>query len=736
MTLIPLPDQIAAGSPDANAPALTPTPVTPSPVQADPNQAALLSSPDQAADAALQLRVNQPAPAGRSLFATKLASALDQNPIQLQPNGKPAPGSWSRSLVGAAQNALSNIGDIPDSKAPVGAGFISGLTKTISNRNQRVAAQQEQAHKQAHEDEQDRLEQQRADDEHKQSQIETTEANLRMLHQQALAHQVGIDSDIAEGNRTLKMLTDPASGHPTPVAASGITFDDIQRGVIDGKWNLHDFKPLATGKKVVGEDPDTKDPIYATTYDLVNSEGKVKPDAKEIEFLNANKAANGDQEIQPGQDFTFSKWALLHQRASDVATATAARNKTVMENDLANADELTKLEKVNFGPEWVNALGQAKGDPIKARNAMLANPKIAAKYPNLQRDVAEAYPGFDKLEAQHDEATEQIREKAAEKAADDAHEASGIPMTNDMASQINALPPDKKAVLLGAAKGDSVLQATLMSLAQNDGSLDLERVFPNRTYKGTTHMTLDQAAGVIKELNPDFNEQTYKALSKAYASLLPGTPTGHAIVQYNNVLRHAAKLQDVLTDLNTNANPKFVNTAVNKMKSEGVGVDPAKITAAMEPLKSEFELLNSGNYKPDEEMKKSYNTILDPNSTPNQISAAVKGIVSTGAIRLSDLDEDYFSLAGKHIPNLVTPAGLAAAEHVGINTPQGDPQTWSLLKSLAGNQNPQFRSGIPPEKTIIPPTVPKEATHIYKDAQGNIKGYALGGTYHPLGTVK
>src|SRR5271155_690967 len=131
------PDLQAAEGNLAPAPAVQPIAVAtpaaaPAPVAA--GQAALGSTDADAADAALQMRLTQPAP---NSFGAKLGAALDkpENAIPLTAAGKPVPGGWARSLVGAAQGVLANFGDIPDTKAPVGAGFISGISGTIRNHN-------------------------------------------------------------------------------------------------------------------------------------------------------------------------------------------------------------------------------------------------------------------------------------------------------------------------------------------------------------------------------------------------------------------------------------------------------------------------------------------------------------------------------------------------------------------------------------------------------------------------
>src|ERR1019366_3462143 len=151
------------------------------------------------------------------------------------------------------------------------------------------------------------------------------------------------------GTKVAKMLEDPDSGHPTPVAAKDITYADMQKGVIDGKWNLHDYTPYPTGREVTGEDADGN-PQYTTTYTLFNASGKVKPDDDEIKYLNDHKVT--EKPIVPGQEFSFAQFNSLHQDADDSATQTRLRNKFLQDNDIASAEETAKLEKLHFPPVW------------------------------------------------------------------------------------------------------------------------------------------------------------------------------------------------------------------------------------------------------------------------------------------------------------------------------------------------------------------------------------------------
>jgi hypothetical protein len=231
-------------------------------------------------------------------------------------------------------------------------------------------------------------------------------------------------------------------------------------------------------------------------------------------------------------------------------------------------------------------------------------------------------------------------------------------------------------------------------------------------------MPLQRAVGVLKMLNPNFDEQTYKSIYNEYKAVSPGGKKGEAIEQYNNVLGHASELQDTLLASSRGGNPEFLNHGLNWLEKHGYGTEAAQITAATEPLKDEFQLLMSGGYKPTESMQEAYNTIISNTATPSQIGASLKKLASTGTVRLENINERYKSLANKNVPNIITPDSLAAIEHLGIKNskdPQ-DQQTWNRVQSLnsGGNAFQQVNQNLSPTRQVQPPAAPE--TYVFNSA--------------------
>jgi hypothetical protein len=668
----------------------------------------------------------------RSYFAQKLGRALDkpENAIPLQANGKPQPGGWAKSLLGAAQGVLSGLGDAPQGKAPAGAGILSGVTGAISNHNDRMAAEkeqaqkaQEQAQKAQHENQQDQIEKQRADDLHQKAQLDNTEANMRMMHTENLNYQTGVvDPRIADGVKTVKMLEDPDSGHPTPIAARDVTWADVQKGIVSKKWNLEDYTAFPTGKKVVGTD-EKGEPQYAVTYTLTNAHGKVSPNEDEIKYLNANKAT--DQPIKPGQEFDFSSWNSLHQKADDVKAQTDARNKTLIANKLSDADDAYKLEKVDFPPVWSKALADPRSrdkdglpDPVKARNLILSDPASLKQFPDVAKLVPEAYPGFDKLESQAQEAKFKMQEEAAKKAADKAEDVRTL-MTDDMKASIAQLSPDRQK-FLGQYSPEE--QGAIVSLGTSAGDVNFRDVF-TRMAKGQKGLTPQDAENAIKQVYPHWSMAAYANTQKMYKDITGSGPLSKQIAQYNNVLQHAKVAQDAITGASGRINnPRFLNTALNQIEKQGWGAEAGKLKIALGTVKDEYSLLQSGGYKPSEQEQKTLDDAISANATAAQISGALKVLADVGAVRLNQINDQYKRSAGRNIPGILNQDSVDAANHLNVN-----PETRKVLGrlnvagDLFGNDEGHLASeDLEPKTTPKPnPSIPQGNIPVqWKDANG------------------
>lgn len=349
------------------------------------------STPTQAADAALSLRLNQPAPGS---FGSKLSEALDQTPLELKPNGKPAPGSWSRSLVGAAQVALSGLGDAGAiGKVPPGAGALYGVAKTLQAGNQRNAENLAEKHKEAIQDEEQRRANEQEADRQKKVKLDTAAANKQQMSQEKLAYELKVDDPlIAQGQGVVKLLTDPSSGHAVQPAATGVTWDQMQQGVIDGKWNTTNFTPYPVKKEVIGAD-DNGDPIYRKLYTILPNGGPVTltdKDADTIKFINENLGA-GDQQVKIGQKFdNTTQFNTLYQNASNNWTALQAKKKALLDAGVVDQEEANKLSATAVSGDILQAMARHPNDIMAAYDEITQraanDPAFAKRAGNIPND--------------------------------------------------------------------------------------------------------------------------------------------------------------------------------------------------------------------------------------------------------------------------------------------------------------------------------------------------------------
>src|SRR5207249_2364568 len=205
----------------------------------------------------------------------------------------------------------------------------------------------------------------------------------------------------------------------------------------------------------------------------------------------------------------------------------------------------------------------------------------------------------------------------------------------------------------------------LLSAAFGPGDLDFDRVFPTRLTKGAPGISAQNAISIIKQVNPNWDEQQYKLTSKAYKDVTSGA-SGRDIGMYNNVLAHAEEASDVLMEGYRKA-PKLWNIAVNKLEQEFGGEQASRIKSALLPVKEEYALLMSSGYKPGEEEMKAYNTLINDAATPGQINAALKVMAAVGAVRLNNINQQYKRVAGKNIPGILTRDSMGAAKRLGLD---------------------------------------------------------------------
>ena len=189
---------------------------------------------------------------------------------------------------------------------------MSGIAGTIRNRNERLAAQNEQKDKQAQQDKENARQDRKESREDQEFKLNMAAANARMQNEQKLAHQTDAAPMIAANQKFVKMISNPDSPYAIQPIAEDQTYAQIQKGVVDGKWNTYEYSAYPTGTLIergkegtelavpTGENYQDGGVNPTTTYTLFkfNPNQKVKfddstPEGKaNIKFINNYNGAN------------------------------------------------------------------------------------------------------------------------------------------------------------------------------------------------------------------------------------------------------------------------------------------------------------------------------------------------------------------------------------------------------------------------------------------------------------
>jgi hypothetical protein len=459
-------------------------------------------------------------------FSQRFAAALNA-----PSNGKPL--SFSAAAVRAATHAmaktpsvldaaLGNLGDAAAASGPVpsGGGALTGITRTLAAGQQREAQQKQQQFENDEKASALEMEQQK-------TKAVIAESNARMIHEQALTHQLGEDAVNASITNGKQAVTKFTSAHvPATVLQDGVTSAQMQTLIANKQLDPTTSTAFPTGRKQVGEDANGQ-PQYATTYSVLSMPGDVKVSEEDAPFLSKYSGLD----VKPGQVLPGAQYNNLFQTASDNQAATAARNKTLGDNEIAAGEQAQKLESVRLGPEWTNALSAAKNDPVKALGAMLANPAIKQQYPHLAQDVMQSYGGAKEWETiRHNQQEESIkRAELAQKNAGNAAGASGLQGDE----YIKTLAPTDAATVKAIGEG----RMQLPSRATKEGL---------------------RVAGLVNSAYPDWDQSKGTTWNKSRNEYMGSGKTATQIVPaYNTALAH-------MQDLYTNTTPEGIFNPTSK----------------------------------------------------------------------------------------------------------------------------------------------------------------------------
>jgi hypothetical protein len=272
---------------------------------------------------------------------------------------------------GPVEGILARFGDVSRA-GEGGGGLFGGVARTAAATSEREAT------------------------ELKDKQLLAT-SNAQMLHQQALTHKLNeeqIDAGVASGKEGLNAIMSAEA--PGQLLAEGKTSDELNTMIQKGELNPAKQTVFQTGRVQVGRDSNGQ-PLYRSTYSVVQPAGDVKMSKKQADYVNAQT----NQDFQEGQVLPALQFNHLWQQAQNAETTKAARDLALAKNNIEvhKANVSTEADAIGRNPIVMNAINghmTSPDDPyalVKAYNAIMNDPKLLNN-PNMPKNFSEVFANW------------------------------------------------------------------------------------------------------------------------------------------------------------------------------------------------------------------------------------------------------------------------------------------------------------------------------------------------------
>jgi len=377
---------IATAQDQANA-QQAPAPVIPAAVPAAPVTTPV--SPIQPEDSALPQTLTPPQNAPGT-FNKSFSANLDT--MAVAPN---QPGSFARSLVSSAINALGGItagladGNVGQVKN--GGGWIEGVTEALQNRENRLRQQKLDSANQAQRDAENKRADTALDLDKQRTAATLAQATINGLHTALIMrnedeeHQSKLLESAQTASKPFKEMGSTELGH-------GLTGDQIKQMLADKKLN-----PAATLHFQDGNTPVLdregnqviKDGLPQTqpTFELLTNVPRVTLQADQVADLN--KYGDAGQKFQAGQPMDGVQYFLLHTRAQnnkavalnveklqdEINASQSANERDKAQTRVENLTIDEKLQNKKAAAAFAPYLAANDGDPITAMQQLSRDPK-------------------------------------------------------------------------------------------------------------------------------------------------------------------------------------------------------------------------------------------------------------------------------------------------------------------------------------------------------------------------
>jgi hypothetical protein len=232
------------------------------------------------------------------------------------------------------------------------------------------------------------------------------------------------------------------------------------------------------------------------------------------------------------------------------------------------------------------------------------------------------------------------------------------------------LPPDVEAQrkrLANASRVAAVDDVQLEELARSIAGGDLTRIKDVMSVRAGSGMAAVKLFNMIRKLNPKFSTAELDRKVKMESDFTTGKD-GQNIQSLGIFLEHAGAASEAIQSMRNVTNSRLLNRPVNWWKTNVSG-DPQfqSFMVALDPVRKEFESFLLGGRALYAEDRKTAEKILDDNSSPNQIQAALKQMGHTAKARFTEANYRYKKLMKKDLEEPFSPESIEAARRIGVN---------------------------------------------------------------------
>jgi hypothetical protein len=683
---------------------------TPAPV-ALPGQATVQSGPDELLNSGnLPLAPSGGATIGQQLMAKqspvlqKLAEHTDAA-AKANPAAASAPGGWARTLLAGAMNAFSGKeaggGPLQDLAAvgtvPSGGGALTGIARVQAARGQRLAEQRQEMSKE------------------KTAELLRAETTQRIAANTRNTYRQELQDRTAAYNQNASFMSDLRKRYKTADDQDNVTQDQLNQMVKDKDfWRTHTGRP--TGEEPVMEGGKPKldqngNPVMSPLYSISSTQGleeRTHPITEEESTFIKNNA--GDN-LPAGTELS------VHQYDNAMVRAQAVRQAKQM-IEKANDEDLSEvqarqLNTVMQDPRVQHYMAMVPGDPLDGLHTAQKNVQdhiaaidqmidsVQSKVPAQPGQVSPTVQALQQKRQQYVQEGQNVDKAISgfnEKAQDDYLKRQDERAKNAEIERHNKADEANKALELkvknGGFSGDqnaATPEAYLNSLDPQAKAL-VQLIGTGKAPLNNPGYLLARKPEIMEAVSkayPDFDISKVKSYQDTYKDYTEGK-TSAQLKSGVTALKHLAEAQKMNTVTSHIPGTPDYNAYKNKIDTLATELASFYGDSTVPAIASIRDTLAS--------------------TLPGNRQAAIRTQAESMRDRLDTLRDAWTAAAPSKEYEAQMPMGLAAL------TAQRN-----TIASITGQS---------PASSL---TAPQGATATYKDAQGNVRGWAVNGKFVPAG---